>query len=127
METSLPVAKINGKVTRGQAHVQPGVNNWIGVCMVTEDLLDKNIEDWSSKIIEYEGPFNCRKYNTNGKGKAKILSVSKIPHKNELIITFEGIEKPQLEKSLKRRLKFSYNENLPVFINKMSRKKEIPR
>lgn len=127
METSLPVAKINGNVTRGQAHIQPGVNKWIGVCIVSEDLLDKNIDNWASIIVDYEGPFNCRKHQTHGKGKAKILCVSNIPRKDELIITFEGIEEPNLKKGLKERLKFSYDENLPVFINQRSRKKEIPQ
>lgn len=125
METSLPIAKINGNIARGQAHIQPGVNSWIGVCIVLDDFFKTEPEELSSTVINYEGPFNCRKYQTTGKGKAKILSISKMPQKNQLIITFEGVGEPKLKRRLKQKLKFSYDENLPLFINRKIRKEEM--
>lgn len=117
MKSSLPVAKINGNIVHGQAHIQPGVNRWIGVCIIDEELLDYNPENLESVIIDYEGPFNCRKFQTSGKGKAKLLAVSPAIQKNKVTITFEGVEKAQLERQLVKDLCHSYDENLPVYIN----------
>jgi hypothetical protein len=118
MNFSLPIAKINGKTVRGQAHIQPGVNSWIGICVINNHLLKGDLKELEYLTIEYEGPFNCRKFHTRGKGKARILAVSQAITKNQVTITFEGIDEPKLEKRLKKDLKHSYNENLPVYINK---------
>lgn len=117
MKTSLPIAKINGRIVHGQAHIQPGVNNWIGVCIADKSLLDYDSVNLESVIVEYEGPFNCRKFDTNGKGKAKILSISQALKNNHVTITFEGIDKPELERKLIKDLCHSYDENLPAYIN----------
>lgn len=117
MKSSLPIAKINGRIVHGQAHIQPGVNSWIGVCIVDKNLLDYDLVYMESAIIEYEGPFNCRTFDTNGKGKAKILSVSQALENNHVTITFEGVDKPELERRLTKDLCHSYDENLPAYIN----------
>lgn len=121
MKPSLPVAKINGIAVNGQAHIQPGVNNWIGVCIVEENILDIDFEKPESIVIEYEGTFNCRKFQTKGKGKAKVLAVTPVPQANKITITFEGINEPELERDLKKDLSHSYDENLPAYINKKDR------
>lgn len=125
MKSSLPVAKINGNVVQGQAHIQPGVNNWIGVCIIDEGLLDYDSENLESIIINYEGPFNCRTFTTKGNGKAKILAVSPAVQSDQVTITFEGVEEPELQKELQKGLCHSYNSNLPVYVNKKSHLDEI--
>lgn len=114
MKITLPVAKINGQLVHGQAHIQPGSNHWIGVCIIKNNLIDDNPENRKFLTIDYEGPFNCGEECINGKGKAKVLHISSRAKKNRLIINIEGIEDPQLEKKLETKLTFSYNENLPV-------------
>lgn len=124
METSLPTAKINDNIVYGQAHIQPGINNWIGVCITREDLLEDDPENWASTIIKYEGVFNCKKHQTVGTAEAKILSVTATPQINHLAITFEGVEDPELKKGLQQELKFSYDENLPVYLNHKTHSKK---
>lgn len=127
MKSSLPIAKINGRIVHGQAHMQPGVNSWIGVCVLDAELLDYNPKKMESAIIEYEGPFNCRTFDTNGKGKARILSVSQSPKNNHVTITFEGVDIPELERKLTKDLCHSYDENLPAYVNdfKTLEKREV--
>lgn len=115
MAITLPTAKINGKLAYGQAHMQPGINNWIGVCIISNRLLAKGPEKLKAFVIEYEGPFNCGEECINGKGKATVLHTTPTQEKDHTIITIEGIEEPQLEKGLKKELRFSYDENLPVY------------
>lgn len=122
MSITLPAAKINGKLAHGQAHIQPGVNNWIGVCIISDSLIAKGPEKLETFVIEYEGPFNCGEECINGKGKATILYTSPTREKDQVIITIEGIGEPKLEKKLKKELRFSYNENLPVYLKTRGRK-----
>lgn len=114
MNTSMPVAKINGKVVHGQAHMQPGINNWIGICVTGNEQIIQDFQDQESVVVEFEGLFNCGEDCINGKGKAKVLHISRSAQTDKLTINIEGIEKPKLEKEPKKELKFSYNENLPV-------------
>lgn len=114
MDITLPMVKVNGKTARGQAHIQPGINNWIGVCIVSSHLLNARSLKEKSVVIDYEGPFNCGEECMPGKGKAKVLHISPFKQKNQVIITVEGIEEPQIKKKWSKELTFSYNENLPV-------------
>lgn len=125
MKSSLPVAKINGIAVHGQAHIQPGINSWIGVCVMEENVWNVDHEKPESLIIEFEGSFNCRKFQTKGKGKAKVLAVTPSTRDNKITITFEGIDKPELERELKKDLSHSYDENLPAYINKNTRLPQI--
>ena len=121
MKSSLPIAKINGNVVHGQAHIQPGINKWIGVCNINRDVLEYDSDNLGSIIIDYEGPFNCRSFHTKGRGKAKVLAISDAAQSDQITITFEGVEEPELQKELKKDLCHSYNENLPVYINNNQR------
>ncbi|WP_372636471.1 hypothetical protein [Fodinibius sp.] len=125
MDITLPIVKVNGKSARGQAHIQPGVNNWIGVCVVRNHLLPQhNLKD-KGFTVEFEGPFNSGEECINGKGKAKVLHVSPSKQKNRVIITIEGVGEPLLEKKLKKELRFSYDENLPVYLNSYKKRPEL--
>src|SRR5690625_1811000 len=123
MKTTWPAAKIKGKVAYGLAHIQPRINEWIGVCIIPSSLLGGDPESWKSAIIEYEGLFNSEEERTNGKGKAKILHFTAAEQENQFIINIEGIGKPELEKRLVKKLTFSYDENLPVNINPAKKRK----
>lgn len=113
MQPILIESKINGKKVKGQGHLQPGKNNWIGVFEVAPDLLTNDINSWKSTIIEYEGLFTCGEKCTVGKGKGKIIHICTGSSKNEVIINIEGTERPKLEnKSLENSLRFGYNEHL---------------
>lgn len=125
MNPNILIAKINGKMVQGQAHIQPGVNDWIGVFTVPDNLLGSNPETWKTLTVEYEGPFNCRKECINGKGKARIIYTRPSKIKGKLIVNLQGIEKPQLEKDLEQNLRFSYNENLPVYETDNQRRRRI--
>lgn len=123
MDITLPAAKINGNVVHGQAHIQPGINNWIGVCIIPDRLLEINDEQWKSVVLDYEGIFNCGKESINGKSKAKILHISPDISKDNLVITLEGIEEPELDRKIGKDLRFGYNENLPVYMNVKGKEK----
>ena len=106
-------SKINGRKVKGQGHLQPGKNNWIGVFEVPYDLLKDDSSNWPSAIVEYEGIFSCKKKSTVGKGRGKIIHVRMGNSKKEVIINIEGDGSPELEnKSLEKSLRFGYNENL---------------
>lgn len=111
MESIPYIPKINGKQVDGQAHLQPGINHWIGIFEVAKDLLDDHFEDWKSAIIEYEGPFHCRKECTYGKGKAKIMYVHPEDEKH-IRIHVRGTGEPELEKAISENRQHRYNVNL---------------
>lgn len=125
MEITLPIVKVNGKTGRGQAHIQPGVNNWIGVCVVSDHLVPRRTIKDKAVTVEFEGPFNCGEECINGKGKAKVLHISPSKQKNRVIITIEGVGEPLLEKRWKKELRFSYDENLPVYLNPRKKRPEL--
>ena len=107
-------SKINNKRVEGEGHLQPGDNQWIGVFNVAEDLLQGEPSSWKSKVIEYEGPFDCRYEHINGKGKGQISHIRYDRKKRKVIINVEGIEAPKLERRLKKELRHHYNTNLPL-------------
>lgn len=113
MQSTLIESKINGKKVKGQGHLQPKANNWIGVFEVAPDLLDGDSKDWKSEVVNYEGIFTCEEKGTVGKGRGKIIHVHLDHSSNKVIINIEGIEQPKLEnKSLEDSLQIGYNENL---------------
>lgn len=122
MKTTTSFAKLNGKVVHGEAHIQPGVNNWIGICITGDEQFIKKLGSQDSVIVEYKGLFNCGEKYTNGKGKAKVLHITRDSPSNKLIINIEGIEEPELEKKLEKKLKFSYNKNLPVDLKSLKKR-----
>lgn len=117
MKTSTPIpksrlGKINGKeILHGEGHIQPNINQWIGIFLVKKDLLNSEPEQWVSTIISYEGSFNCREKYVDGKSRGKIIHVRPGDKEDEFFINVEGTEEPQLEDELKP-LRFSYNGNL---------------
>lgn len=98
MITSTSIAKINGIVVHGQAHIQPGINNWIGICITDNEQFTKELESQDIVIVDYEGFFNNGEGCTNGKGKAKVLYIKRDSLSNKLVINIERIEEPELEK-----------------------------
>lgn len=113
MKSESTGAKINNKnVLDGKGHLQPGINNWIGVFLVRNDLLEGDPEQWASHVIEYEGPFNCRSKHINGKGRAKIIHIRPGDQKSQVFINVEGIGEPELEEEPATPIRFSYNANL---------------
>lgn len=113
MQPILIQSKINDKKVKGQGHLQPGQNNWIGVFEVTIDLLDGESKNWKSELVEYEGLFTCEEKCTVGKGMGKIIHIRRGKSKDEVIINIEGTGPPELKnKSLENSLRLGYNENL---------------
>ncbi|MBN2733062.1 MAG: hypothetical protein JXR26_11590 [Balneolaceae bacterium] len=113
MQTTLIESKINGKKVKGQGHLQPEANNWIGIFEVAPDLLDGDSKGWKSKVVDYEGIFTCEEKGTVGKGRGKIIHVRLEKSTTKVVINIEGIEPPKLEnKSLEDSLQIGYNENL---------------
>lgn len=113
MESSAKSAKINGEIVEGQAHIQPGINRWIGVFTITDTLLTNIQNSKEPSTIDYEGPFNCGKECVNGTGKAKIIYTHPEVLKGKIKINVEGLDKPRLEREVEP-IRYSYNENLPT-------------
>lgn len=113
MESPTQTAKINGIIVEGQAHIQPGINKWIGVFIITDALFTTIQNGDEPSIIVYEGPFKCGKECVGGTGKAKIIYSQPGGLKGKIKINVEGIDKPHLEKEVEP-IKHSYNENLPT-------------
>lgn len=112
MKSSTQTAKINGENVEGLAHIQPGVNKWIGIFEVSDTLAAEIQKSKAPCVIDYEGPFNCGKECVKGFGKAKVIYYSPTGSEGKIKISIEGLDEPQLEKEVKP-IKFSYNENLP--------------
>jgi hypothetical protein len=112
MESSSQKAKINGIIVDGQAHIQPGANNWIGIFIVSLPLFVK-IQNSQESVIDYEGPFNCGEECVHGNGKGKIIYSCSVDSKDEMKINIQGLEKPNLEREVKQ-IRFNYNKNLPT-------------
>lgn len=104
-------AKINGIRVQGHGHLQPGVNQWIGIFEVPANLLEDEPEKWIKIVVKYEGPFDSKIGSTTGQGKAKIIHVKKTP-KGEITISLQGIGKPKLLNDLDSKIKYGYNGNL---------------
>lgn len=90
------ISKINGHRVLGHGYLQPGVNHWIGIFTVAEDLVEDGMENWLSADVFYEGDFLCEGKHRFGKGNAKIIYVH--PDKGRRIcIHVEGVDKPEFE------------------------------
>ena len=113
MKVKIDKAKINGIKVEGRGHLQPGINNWIGIFVVGDDLLEDDSRQWPSVVVDYEGPLNCEEECTNGKGKAKIIHVRPHSESNKFMISIQGIDKPILDKQIDKNAQFHYNSNLP--------------
>lgn len=104
-------AMINGKRVQGHGHLQPGINQWIGVFEVPINLLEGQPKKWKKLVIEYEGPFDSKIGSTSGHGKAKIMHVRE-NKRGEPIISVQGVGKPILLDDLDGKIKYDYNGNL---------------
>ena len=107
-------AFINGKPVQGEAYIQPAPNYWIGIFKVKKNLLEGDCSRWVSKIVDYEGPINCKGECTDGKGRAKIIHAAPTGKKGNINIHIEAVEQPSLkEEELKKKVYAGYNVNLP--------------
>jgi len=114
MKTKSQHAFINGKPVRGEAHIQPAPNYWIGIFQVNRNLLEGDCSQWVSTIVDYEGPINCKEECTDGKGKAKIIHAAPTGTKDSVSIHIVATERPSLKKeAIKKKIYAGYNANLP--------------
>lgn len=114
MEDSKQIPTINGINVKGEAHLQPGENPWIGVFAVPVDLLEGKPEEWQFKKIHYQGPFDCQFERIFGRSDAIIKHVRCVIKGGELLINVEGTCKANLEKRPKKKITTGYSSNLPV-------------
>ena len=110
-EKSSMIPEINGSEVKGEAHLQPGSNKWIGVFKVSYDLLKEDIEEWNSMIVKYDGPLKCKDEYVKSAGEGKIIHVR--PIQKGVIINIEGTEESTLCGDENDKPNFGYNMNLP--------------
>lgn len=114
MENTKNKAFINGREVSGEGHLQPRGNSWIGVFVVPDNLFQDEPDKWVSQIVEYEGPFDCKHECIHGRGKAKIIFISRKCEKGKVIINTEGEGQPELQKEMQKLIRGGYSSNLAV-------------
>lgn len=114
MGNSKTTPYINGRKVSGEGHLQPRGNPWIGVFVVPDNLFQDEPDKWVSQIVEYEGPFDCKHECIHGRGKAKIIFISRECEKGKIIINTEGEGQPELQKELQKSIRGGYSSNLAV-------------